>query len=282
MAALRRKLAGYLSLMAGPKKSLGQHWLRERSVLEHIADCGDISENDTVLEIGPGLGTLTSELLRRAERVVAVEFDPDLARKLPAQFPGKNLEVINEDILSFDLATLPVGYKVVANVPYYITSKIVQALMTSSNKPSVAVLLVQKEVAERLAAEPGDMSILAVSAQVYADIYLGDVVPAELFTPPPKVDSRVVVLRVRKEALVAPEEEKFFFRVVKAGFSAKRKKLRSALAGGLGITKPEAEHLLKKAKIDPEARAEALSLDQWRQLMLVTSEGATKTENLSF
>lgn len=253
--------------MAAPKKSLGQHWLRDRGVLEHIADCADISKDDVVLEIGPGLGTLTSELLRRAKKVIAVEFDPELARKLPAQFPGKDLEVIQQDILSFDLTALPPGYKVVANVPYYITSKIVQLLMTSSNRPAVAVLLVQKEVAQRLAAIPGDMSILAVSAQLYADVSLGDIVPAALFTPPPKVDSQVVVLWTRSAALVDPDDEKMFFRVVKAGFSAKRKKLRSALAGGLGISKTEAEVLLKDAEINPEARAEALSLDEWHRLM---------------
>jgi 16S rRNA (adenine1518-N6/adenine1519-N6)-dimethyltransferase len=148
--------------MAGPKKSLGQHWLHDRDVLAHIADCADINEDDVVLEIGPGLGTLTSELLRRSKKVIAVEFDEDLARKLPGQFPGKDLEVIQSDILSFDLSRLPANYKVVANVPYYITSKIVQLLMTAENKPSVAVLLVQKEVAQRLGAQPGDMSILAV------------------------------------------------------------------------------------------------------------------------
>lgn len=252
--------------MAGPKKSLGQHWLRDRDVLAHIADCAEITPSDTVLEIGPGLGTLTSELLSRAERVVAVEFDPDLARKLPGQFPGKNLEVLNEDILSFDLTRLPAGYKVAANVPYYITSKIVQRLMTSTNRPSIAVLLVQKEVAERIAAQPGDMSILAVSAQVYAEAYLGEVVPAELFTPPPKVDSQVVVLKTRATPLVSLDEEKHFFRIVKAGFSAKRKKLRSSLSGGLAISKPEAEKLLSGAGISPDARAEDLSLEQWREL----------------
>lgn len=252
--------------MPGPKKSLGQHWLRDRLVLGHIADCAEIQQDDTVLEIGPGLGTLTSELLSRAKQVVAVEFDPDLARKLPGQFPGKNLQVINEDILSFDLAQLPAGYKVAANVPYYITSKIVQLLMTSTNKPSVAVLLVQKEVAERIAAQPGDMSILAVSAQVYAEAYLGDVVPAELFTPPPKVDSQVVVLKTRSAPLISPEDEKHFFRVVKAGFSAKRKKLRSSLAGGFGISKQEAEIALRGVNISPDSRAEDLSLEQWVEL----------------
>lgn len=253
--------------MVAPKKSLGQHWLKDRDVLAHIADCAELTESDTVLEIGPGLGTLTSELLRRSKKVIAVEFDEDLARKLPGQFPGKNLEVVQSDILSFDLSALPTGYKVVANVPYYITSKIVQLLMTAENKPDIAVLLVQKEVAERLAARPGDMSILAVSAQLFADVTLGDVVPAELFTPPPKVDSAVVILQTRKEPFLRDISEKEFFRLVKAGFSAKRKKLRSSLSGGLGISKADAEILIKKAGIDPDNRAENLSLDDWVKLV---------------
>lgn len=252
--------------MAGPNKSLGQHWLHDRSVLAHIADCAELAADDTVLEIGPGLGTLTSELLRRSQKVIAVEFDSELARKLPGQFPGKNLEVVESDILSFDYSTLPTGYKVVANVPYYITSKIVKSLMTASNKPSVAVLLVQKEVAERLAAAPGDMSILAVSAQLFAEVTLGDIVPAKLFTPPPKVDSRVVVLRTRTTPLFTDVSESEFFRVVKAGFSAKRKKLRSSLSGGLSISKQDAEQLLEKAAISPDSRAEELDLDDWYRL----------------
>jgi 16S rRNA (adenine1518-N6/adenine1519-N6)-dimethyltransferase len=224
-----------------------------------------------VLEIGPGLGTLTSELLRRSQKVVAVEFDSELARKLPAQFPGKNLEVITSDILSFDLSSLPENYSVVANVPYYITSKIVQMLMTSTNKPRIAVLLVQKEVAERLAARPGQMSILAVSAQLFADVTLGDVVPAELFTPPPKVDSQVVILKTRTTPFLTDIDEKDFFRVVKAGFSAKRKKLRSSLSGSLKISKPEAEELLKRTQISPDSRAEALDLDAWARLTRIVA-----------
>lgn len=254
-----------------PNKSLGQHWLKDRLILEAIADSAEITRDDTVLEIGSGLGTLTSVLLSRANEVIAVEFDAELARKLPGQFPGKNLTVHNQDILSFDLSQLPAGYKVVANVPYYITSKIVQLLMTSTNKPSIAVLLVQKEVAERLAATPGDMSILAISAQLFAEVSLGELVPAEYFIPPPKVDSQVVILCSRPEPLIAPEQEKAFFRIVKAGFSAKRKKLRSSLAGGLGIEKSEVEHLLLGANISPDARAEDLSIEQWRQLMTAYS-----------
>ena len=250
-----------------PDKSLGQHWLKDRLVLEHIADCADVNADDTVLEIGPGLGTLTSELLRRAKNVIAVEFDPNLAQKLPGQFPGKNLTVYNEDILKFDLSQLPAGYKVVANVPYYITSKIVQKLMTAENKPATTVLLVQKEVAVRIAAKPGDMSILAISAQVYATATLGDVVPAALFTPPPKVDSQVVVLKTREAPLVSVGDEKAFFRVVKAGFSSKRKKLRSSLSGGLGISKPEAEDLLNSVHVSPDSRAEDLAIEDWLRLV---------------
>ena len=253
-------------MVKGPNKSLGQHWLRDRDVLAHIADCAELSKTDTVLEIGPGLGTLTSELLRRAEKVIAVEFDGELANKLPAQFPGKNLEVIQNDILKFDLTVLPVDYKVVANVPYYITSKIVQMLMTAKNKPLVAVLLVQKEVAERLAAKSGQMGILSISAQVFADVTLGDVVPAKLFTPPPKVDSQVVILKTRQNSFFTEINESDFFKVVKAGFSAKRKKIRSSLSGGLKLSKPDTEIILQKAGINPDSRAETLTLDDWTRL----------------
>lgn len=252
--------------MSGPNKSLGQHWLRDRDVLAHIADCAQLTPEDTVLEIGPGLGTLTSELLRRSKSVLAVEFDAELARKLPGQFPGKDLTVVQSDILSFDLSSLPAGYKVVANVPYYITSKIVQLLLTADNKPSVAVLLVQKEVAERLAARPGDMSILAISAQLFADVSLGEIVKAAKFTPPPKVDSQVVVLQTRSTPFLTDVSEKDFFRVVKAGFSAKRKMLRSSLSGGLDISKQQVETLLATASIPSNVRAESLSLTQWQTL----------------
>lgn len=253
-------------------KSLGQHWLRDRDTLAHIADCAELNTEDTVLEIGPGLGTLTSEILRKAGRVVAVEFDAELARKLPGQFPGTKLEVVTGDILKFDLSTMPVGYKVVANVPYYITSKIVQTLMTDKNKPSIAVMLVQKEVAQRLAAKPGQMSILAVSAQLFAEVTLGDKVPAALFTPPPKVDSQVVILKTRLTPFLTDVNEADFFRIVKAGFSAKRKKLRSSLAGGLKLSKPEVEEILGRADINPDDRAETLDLDAWVRLTRIVTQ----------
>ena len=251
----------------GPKKSLGQHWLKDPEILADIAEAAELTGDDVVLEIGPGLGTLTSRLLARANSVTAVEFDADLARKLPGQFPGKELTVVNQDILQFDLNQLPKNYKVVANVPYYITSKIVEKLMTAENKPSIAVLLVQKEVAERIAAGAGNMSILSVSVQIFAEAKLDIEVPRQFFTPPPKVDSQVVVLRTRNNPLITPEDQRDFFRIVKAGFSAKRKKLRSSLSGGLGIDKGVAEELLKNAGISPDARAEDLAIEDWKRLL---------------
>jgi len=247
-------------------KSLGQHWLRDRTVLSGIADQAELIKSDTVLEVGPGLGTLTSELLRRVDKVVAVEFDKDLASKLPAQFPGKNLEVIAGDILSFDLNQMAVGYKVVANIPYYITNQIVKILLTADNKPATTVLLVQKEVAQRLAAAPGDMSILSISAQVFADVTLGDIIPANMFTPPPKVSSQVVVLKTKSKSLISDIDEDSFFKLVKAGFSAKRKKLRSSLSGGLGMPKEEVEDLLRSNGISSDLRAEDLSIEDWARL----------------
>ena len=264
-------------------KSLGQHWLRDREILDAIAFSAEIEDGDFVLEIGPGLGTLTSSLLKFAGkngRVLSVEFDENLARKLPAQFPGKNLEIINADFLDFDLSQLPKNYKVAANVPYYITSKIVEKLLTAENKPSVASLLVQKEVAERMAAGAGELSILAIASQLYAEVELDILVPREFFTPPPKVDSQVVVLRTRSENLLekfnrensCQISEKEFFRVVKAGFSAKRKKISKALSGGLAISKEKTEQILAEAEISPDVRAQDIEIENWLKLAKVFFE----------
>lgn len=246
-------------------KSLGQHWLKDRLILDAMVDFAGVGPDDTVLEIGPGLGTLTSAILRRAKRVVAVEFDANLAHKLPAQFPGKNLEVINSDILQFDLSQLPQGYKVVANLPYYITAKIVNFLISAPHRPASITILIQKEVAERIAQTSGS-SVLGLAVENYATVELGEIVGPEWFTPPPKVDSQIVRLDLRRQPLIAEVElEREFFRVVKAGFSAKRKKLRSSLAGGLALDKTTVEQLLKTATIDPNRRAEDLTFEQfWR------------------
>lgn len=255
-------------------KSLGQHWLKDRQVLESIANEANLTKADTVLEVGPGLGTLTSVLLRQAGVVVAVELDSALAKKLPAQFPGTSLKVVNQDFLQFDLNGLPAGYKVVANVPYYITSKIVETLLTSTNPPLTTVILIQKEVAERLVADSGAHSILSISAQIYAKVHLGPVVGKEYFTPPPKVDSQVVVFEKRHRPLVAPSQQKWFFRVVKAGFSAKRKKIKTSLAGGLNFTKEQVGRALDETGIREDLRAQDLTIEQWQQLAAVLQKSA--------
>lgn len=246
-----------------PRKSLGQHWLHDQATLDYIASCADISERDNILEVGPGTGTLTNSLLSQGAKVLAIEKDEELAAKLPRH---QNLTVAAGDILKFDLASLPANYKVVANIPYYLTSKLLRVLCETTNPPSLMVLLVQKEVAARLAAEPGQMSLLAVSVQLYYEPKLGKVVPAQLFEPPPKVDSQVVTLQRRQGPLFDELDSQKFLRVVKAGFSERRKKLRSSLAGGLGITKDKADTLLKSAGLKPDARAQELSLAQWYRL----------------
>jgi len=249
-----------------PKKSLGQHWLHDTDALQTIVAGADVKAGDVVLEIGPGLGTLTKELCKVATKVIAVEFDELLAQELPFRVADENLEVRQGDILTFDFASLPKGYKVVANIPYYLTSNLIRRMCESVNPFSLAALLVQKEVAERVCAGPGQTSLLSISTQYYCKVGLGPVVPAELFTPPPKVDSQVLMLEYRQEPLFKGVDEKKFFRLVKAGFSERRKMLRSSLSGGLQITKTEADELLQNAGIDGNLRAQALTMEQWYEL----------------
>lgn len=254
-----------------PKKSLGQHWLTDEMSLHSMLLAADVQPEDTVLEIGPGLGPLTALLVDSANQVVAVEFDADLARGLAARVPADNLRVVQQDILRFDLTTLPPEYKVVANIPYYLTSKLVRILSESANPPSVAALLVQKEVAERLAAKPGQLSILGVTSQYYWEVSLDEVVPAELFTPPPKVDSQIVVLRRRDTPLFPDVDTREYFRIVKAGFGEKRKTLLNSLSAGLHLDKETVKSWLEAAGINPGLRAQALSLEDWHKLYLTAS-----------
>jgi len=255
--------------MPQTKKSLGQHWLNDEVVLDAIVDFADVAPGDNVLEVGPGLGTLTNRLLRRDAQVTAVEFDAVLATNLMKTAQDiDNLSVVYEDILRFDLTQLSPGYKVVANIPYYLTSNLVRVLTESTNPFSVAVLLMQKEVAERAAAKPGHMSLLSVSAQYYCEVSLGPVIGAELFTPPPKVDSQVLRLEYRAKPLFSDIETKQFFRVVRAGFSQKRKTILNALSGGLAVDKAVARVMLDSANIAPDSRAQTLSLEDWHRLAL--------------
>ncbi len=247
------------------KKALGQHWLFDRPALEAMVEAAGITGGDTVLEIGAGFGTLTNILVKKAAKVIAVEFDTALAQKLKQQVTANNLQIVEGDILKFDFSQLPNDYKIAANIPYYLTSHLLRIIGETPNQPSRAALLVQKEVAERVAASPGGMSLLSVSVQFYYECALGQVVPAELFTPMPKVDSQILILERHAEPPFTVDTKKFF-RLVKAGFAGRRKMLRGSISAGLHLGKAEAEALLKQAGIDPSLRAQALSLQDWYRL----------------
>lgn len=253
------------------KKDLGQHWLHSE-YLGQILEEVDLGPNDHVLEIGPGPGNLTEVLLSTGATVTAVEFDRDLyekLKKLAAKFYSRDtpkLRLIHQDILKFDLSSLPENYQVVANLPYYLTGKILRLLTEAANPPSRMTLLVQKEVAERLAAEPGQLSVIAVAVQLFGKVELGVVIPASAFTPPPKVDSQVVRIIPHELPLFPDLDTKSLMRIVKAGFGEKRKKLRSSLAGGLHLEKSRADEWLALTHIDADARAQELNLQEWYEL----------------
>lgn len=252
------------------KKSYGQNFLVDKDALNAIVASADLVQTDTVLEIGPGLGVLTDELVQYAGRVVAVEADAELAELLERRATA-NLSVIATDALQYDLGQLPRGYKVVANLPYYITSLLLRFLLEANNKPTSITVLVQKEVAERIIAKPGQMSVLACSVQYYGKASLVRVVPAASFYPSPKVDS--AILHIDIDAQPAFEADtKQLFRLIKAGFGEKRKMLRNALAGGLAVSTGQAEQMIATAGLKETVRAQELSLDQWEHLYRAYSD----------
>jgi len=246
-----------------PNKGLGQHFLVDKPSLEAIVDSAAVTKDDAVLEIGPGLGVMTRPLTRQAGRVVAVETDPVLAGLLRRDAPD-NLEVMEQDILTYDLGQLPPRYKVIANIPYYLTSKIFRLLIDSPNPPSVMSMLIQKEVAERIVAAPGQLSILALSVQYYGHPEIVRIVERHKFWPPPDVDS--AVLRVVFTGPAFPADPQALFRLIKAGFGEKRKQLKNALAGGLNLSSDYAAGILAQAKLAPTARAQELNLKDWQRL----------------
>ena len=253
-----------------PHKGLGQNFLSDDNVLAGIADAADIPEHAAVLEIGPGLGSLTRHLGVRAKRVVAVELDKDLVpvlRKELADCP--NIEIVEGDILEFspDEYFKDGDYYVAANIPYYITSAVIRHLLEGKARPKQLALTVQKEVAERICADPGRLSLLALSVQVYGKADIPMIIPASAFYPEPKVDSAVVRIELYDEPLIAPEKMDDFFELAKAGFGQKRKTLRNAFASNLHISSSEAEAFLLNAGIDPMRRAETLSIPEWKRLM---------------
>lgn len=264
-----------------PEKSLGQNFLIDEASLQRIAEVAQITPADVVLEIGSGLGSLTRYLAAAGRSVVAVELDRKLIPALQhvvQLYP--NIQVITGDILAHDpsqLVSQP-DYLVVANIPYYITSAVIRHLLEARIPPKRLILTVQKEVARRICAAPGDMSLLALSVQVYGHPEIVAHIPANAFYPPPKVDSAVIRILIYPSPLIPHHELDSFFRLIKAGFSQKRKTLRNALAAGLHLSNHEVESMLHDAGIDPMRRAETLSISEWRQLtMQYHAQSSTNT-----
>lgn len=252
------------------RKGLGQNFLQDPMALEEIVAASEIQPTDTVLEIGPGLGSLTRYVSVSAKEVVAVELDENLIpplRSVLAQY--QNVRIIHGDILKLfpkDLIAKD-NYLVVANIPYYITSAVIRHLLESESKPRRIVLTIQKEVAQRICAKPGDLSLLALSVQVYGKPRIAAHIPAEAFFPAPKVDSAVLVIDIYPQPLIKAELLDIFFRLIRAGFSQKRKTLRNSLSSGLHISPAQAAERLNRANIDPQRRAESLSLSEWSELI---------------
>ncbi len=250
-----------------PKKELGQNFLVDSSILTRIVETAGVNQDSTVLEIGAGLGSLTFFLAQKAGQVIAVEKDKALlpiAQQMLAGF--SNVRLIEDDILTLDLNSLqlPDGYLVVANIPYYITSAILRTLLSAENKPAKLVLTVQEEVAERICAQAGKMSLLALSVQVFGEPQIVMQIPAGAFYPAPEIDSAVLYVDLFQEPAIPQEKLDSFFRLIKAGFSQKRKMLRNTLTSGLHLPREQVEALLEQAGIDPQRRAQTLSLEEWQ------------------
>jgi len=261
-----------------PKKGLGQNFLIDSGALRKVVNSADIGPGDVVLEVGPGLGSLTRYLAVVAGRVIAVELDARLLPPLQQVLaPFDNVEIVHGDILQLDPTShfppSTAHYLVVANIPYYITSALLRHLLEAANPPRRLVLTVQQEVAQRMCAAPGKLSLLALSVQVYGAPRIAAKIPARAFFPPPKVDSAVVRVDLYPAPRIPPPHTDAFFKLAKAGFSQKRKTLRNALAGGMGWPKEQAETLLAAAEIDPQRRAETLTLPEWERLTRSLSIG---------
>lgn len=250
------------------KKSLGQHWLNDAGSLQAMCAAAEVQAGDAVLEIGPGRGSLTEFLLAHGAKVLALEFDETLIPNLQQSFGADpNFSLQQADVRTYDLTKLPADYKIVANIPYYLTSYLLRLLADTLHKPAVAALLVQKEVARRVAASPGSMSIIAAAVQLNYEVSLGREVPARLFSPPPKVDSQILVLKRRAQLLFPGVDAKKFLHLVKAGFSQPRKTLLNNLSNSLKLSREATEILIKKVNLDPSLRAQALSLENWYELL---------------
>lgn len=254
-----------------PKHKLGQNFLTDAKILDKIIKTADLKKDDAVLEIGAGIGTLTKELAGKVKKVIAVEIDKELVKVLRRIFSRTgNIEIIEKSVLSrefkvADFKDIKNSYKVVANLPYNITSCFIKKFLSEIDiRPKEMILMVQKEVAERIIAKPGQTSLLSVSCQFYADCELAFFVNKKSFYPVPKVDSAVIKLKIKDNK---PKiDEKYFFQIVKAGFSSRRKKLKSNLSKGLDIKKEDIDKIFIKLKFKENIRAQELSVNDWIKL----------------
>ena len=256
--------------MFKPNKQLGQNFLKSAEIAKKIAEAGEIKKSDTIIEIGPGTGILTEELVKTGASVFAIEKDYELTTKLRNTYKNtKNLKIIHQDALWFSLDLIPENYKVVANIPYNITSPLVRKFLEDKNKPSIVVMMIQKEVAERICAKAGssDRGLLTLMVEFYADAEILFEVGKQNFYPVPKVDSAVIKLTLRPRSGQADNiDEKIFFKIVKAGFASKRRQIHNSLSATLRIDKETMEKVLKKANIEPTLRGEDLAFEQWVEL----------------
>jgi 16S rRNA (adenine1518-N6/adenine1519-N6)-dimethyltransferase len=259
------------------RKGLGQHFLIDEAALETVARAAELMPQDTVVEVGPGLGVLTRVLASKVRRVIAVELDDDLYSTLKKTLADQtNVTMVHGDILEQDPgALLRAGqtgavsqpdYKVVANLPYYITSPVLRHFLEAATVPRLIVVMVQKEVAEQIVAPPGRMSLLSVSVQFYGAPSVEAYVPARAFQPPPKVDSAILKIRVYDRPCVSVDSTAGFFQIVRAGFTTPRKQIVNSLMRGLGRPREEVLDLLRQARVLPTRRAETLTLDEWSTL----------------
>ncbi len=252
------------------RKGLGQNFLIDRGVLDKIVAAADIAKADTIVEVGPGLGVLTRALAEVAGKVIAVETDRGMAALLRDTMAGTpNVEIVESDILETPPETLVANgnYKVVANLPYYITSPVLRHFLESSRHPGSLVVMVQKEVAKQIVARPPEMSLLSLGIQFYGTPKVVSYVPAGAFYPPPKVASAILRIDVLPNSRLSIDDEILFFKLARAGFSTRRKQLINALSSGLDIDKEKGAMLLQGAAIDPRRRAETLTIDEWLRVL---------------
>lgn len=252
------------------RKRLGQHFLTDEKVLQSIISASEITRDDTVIEVGPGLGTLTDQLIKLAGHVFAIELDDSMAARLKNKYGTiHNVEVINADILKVDLAGI-LGerkeYKVVANLPYYITSPVLHYFVYAARKPELMVVMMQKEVADNIVAAEGKISYLAISLGIYTKPRIIDYVPATSFYPPPAVDSAIVRFDFFKIPAVKVDDLNLFLELVRRGFRSPRKQLRNSLADGMKVATAVAMKHILESNIDPGRRPETLSFVEWQRL----------------